>query len=140
MAIKMRQLTRSGLRSVGGGSAEAYWLGRIDVCRAEDSVWIAPRDPEELRSRHTVFCEASLPHRNPGRQVRDCVCEQGRVILKLSTREALDPNTGRWVNLGLPSGRSLGPAHLNSEALIRGSRELRLAARLPSRCFTLRNS
>ncbi|MGH7083143.1 MAG: replication protein RepA, partial [Acetobacteraceae bacterium] len=77
----------------------------------------------ELSFQHTVFCQTSLPYRNPGDDVREWQRNQGAVSLLVKAGEALSPQTNRWERLGLPWGTKprLILAHLNAEALQRGS-------------------
>jgi hypothetical protein len=72
-----------------------------------------------LSFQHTVFCQAGLPYRNPGDDVREWQREQGAVSLLVEAGRARNPNTGQWVKLGLPWGTKprLILAHLNAEAL-----------------------
>jgi hypothetical protein len=72
-----------------------------------------------LSFQHTVFCQAGLPYRNPGDAVREWQREQGAVSLRIEAGAAINPNTRRWVKLGLPWGTKprLILAHLNAEAL-----------------------
>jgi Plasmid encoded RepA protein len=73
--------------------------------------------------QHTVLCQTALPYRDPGEDVREWERQQGAVALKVHAGEARDPSTGRFVKLGLPFGSRprLILAHLNREALLRGS-------------------
>lgn len=73
--------------------------------------------------QHTVLCQTALPYRDPGEDVREWERQQGAVVLKVHAGEARDPSTRRFVKLGLPFGSRprLILAHLNREALLRGS-------------------
>lgn len=77
----------------------------------------------QLSFQHTVFCQAGLPYRNPGDNVREWQREQGAVSLLVEAGRARNPNTGEWVKLGLPWGTKprLIFAHLNAEAIRRQS-------------------
>lgn len=79
-------------------------------------------DPR-LSFQHTVFCQAGLPYRNPGDDVREWQREQGAVSLLVEAGQARHPKTKKWVKLGLPWGTKprLILAHLNAEALRQGS-------------------
>jgi len=72
-----------------------------------------------LSFQHTVFCQAGLPYRNPGDDVREWQREQGAVSLLVEAGRAKHPLTKKWVRLGLPWGTKprLILAHLNAEAL-----------------------
>lgn len=72
-----------------------------------------------LSFQHTVFCQAGLPYRNPGDDVRKWQREQGAVSLRIEAGSARHPKSRKWVELGLPWGTKprLILAHLNAEAL-----------------------
>jgi hypothetical protein len=74
-----------------------------------------------LSFQHTVFCQAGLPYRNPGDDVREWQREQGAVSVLVEAGQAKHPKTHQWVKLGLPWGTKprLILAHLNAEALRR---------------------
>jgi hypothetical protein len=74
-------------------------------------------DDNELAFQHTVFCQTSLPYRNPGDAVRLWQREQGAVSLRIEAGAARNPNTRQWVELGLPWGTKprLILAHLNGQ-------------------------
>ena len=76
-------------------------------------------DEPRLSFQHTVFCQAGLPYRNPGDDVRQWQREQGSVSLLVEAGAARHPKTRKWVELGLPWGTKprLILAHLNAEAL-----------------------
>lgn len=58
----------------------------------------------EITYQHTVFCQTSLPYRDPGDHVRSWEREQGRVSLQIEAGRAKDPTTGKWLEIGLPFG------------------------------------
>ena len=92
--------------------------------RAIDSrVKIELASPELIAYQHTVLCQTCLPYRNPGNEVREWSREQGKVSLLVEAGKAKHPDTGKWVQLGLPYGTKprLILAHLNSQALKTGS-------------------
>ena len=72
-----------------------------------------------LSFQHTVFCQAGLPYRNPGDDVREWQRDQGAVSLLVEAGRARHPLTRQWVHVGLPWGAKprLILAHLNAEAL-----------------------
>jgi Plasmid encoded RepA protein len=84
---------------------------------------LAEQDNNELAYQHTVFCQTSLPYRNPGDDVREWQREQGSVSLLVKAGEARNPLTHQWARLGLPWGTKprLILAHLNAEAIRRQS-------------------
>ena len=87
------------------------------------SVDIQMDPPEEIAYQHTVLCQTSMPYRNPGDDVRVWDREQGNVSLRINAGDAKNPDTGEWVELGLPFGPKprLILSHLNAEALKQGS-------------------
>jgi hypothetical protein len=89
-------------------------------------------DETRLAFQHTVFCQTSLPYRNPGDNVREWKRKQGIVSLLVEAGQAQHPKTGEWVKLGLPFGTKprLILAHLNAEALRQGSPEIEVEASL----------
>ena len=101
-------------------------LSRVHRRLIRSAVEIEADDPESLLFQHTVFCQTGLPYRDPGANAREWEREQGSVALKVQAGEARNPETGKWVKLGLPWGSKprLILTHLNSEALRRGSPEI----------------
>jgi hypothetical protein len=89
-------------------------------------------DKDRLAYQHTVFCQTSLPYRNPGDDVREWEREQGAISLSVEAGRAKHPKTGEWVKLGLPWGTKprLILAHLNGEALRQDSPEIEVDASL----------
>jgi len=87
---------------------------------------IEAQDPTSILYQHTVFCQTSLPYRDPGPECREWERRNGSVQLKVVGGEAIDPETGDWVRLGLPFGPKprLILAYLNREALVRSSPEI----------------
>ena len=81
------------------------------------------QDNERLAFQHTVFCQTSLPYRDPGDDVREWQREQGMVSLLVEAGQVRHPRTQQWIKVGLPWGTKprLILAHLNAEALRQGS-------------------
>ena len=75
-----------------------------------------------------MLCQTSLPYRNPGKDVIRWEWEQGAVSLLVNAGEAKNPDTGQWIQLGLPFGSKprLILAHLNAQAIKTGSPVLHL--------------
>ena len=88
---------------------------------------IEPIETEDGEARlafqHTVFCQTSLPYRNPGDDVRLWQREQGVITLEVQAGRVANPETRKMVEVGLPWGTKprLILAHLNAEALRQGS-------------------
>lgn len=101
-------------------------LSRIQQRLIRSAVEIEADDPDSILFMHTVFCQTGLPYRDPGLTVREWEREQGSVALKVNAGEAHNPDTGKWVKLGLPYGPKprLVLAHLNAEALRTGNPEI----------------
>ena len=74
---------------------------------------------QRLAFQHTVFCQTSLPYRNPGDAVRVWERRQGSVLLRVHAGEVANPATRNMMDVGLPWGAKprLILAHLNAEAL-----------------------
>lgn len=87
---------------------------------------------QHLAFQHTVFCQTGLPYRNPGDDIRIWQREQGAVSLRVEAGAAKHPKTGQWVEIGLPWGTKprLILAHLNTEAMKKGSPEIEMEGSL----------
>lgn len=90
------------------------------------------QDEQHLAFQHTVFCQTSLPYRNPGDGVRLWQHEQGNVFLEVQAGRAFDPAVRKTVEVGLPWGTKprLILAHLNAEALRQRSPVIEIEASL----------
>jgi hypothetical protein len=88
----------------------------------ETAAAIAEAPPARVDFLHTVLAQCGLPHRNPA-PLRHWERRQGAVTLRVNAGEAIDPRTGRFLELGLPYGEKprLVMIHLSSEALRSGS-------------------
>jgi Plasmid encoded RepA protein len=73
----------------------------------------------ELAFQHTVFCQTSLPYRNPGEEVRLWQRRQGTILLEMQAGRVANPATRDLMEVGLPWGAKprLILAHLNTKAL-----------------------
>jgi hypothetical protein len=80
----------------------------------------------DLAYQHTVFCQTSLPYRNPGDDVRLWQRAQGATFLEIEAGRVYHPALNITVAVGLPWGTKprLILAHLNAEALQHGSAEI----------------
>ena len=96
---------------------------RVQRRAIETSTAIALEPPEQIGYQHTVLCQTSMPYRDPGQDIRVWDREQGAISLRINAGDAKNPDTGEWVELGLPFGPKprLILAHLNAEALKTGS-------------------
>jgi hypothetical protein len=77
-------------------------------------------DAQTLLYQHTVFCQTSLPYRNPGDDARTWERTNGDVYLKVLAGEAMHPDKGQFVPVGLPFGPKcrLVLMHINQRALV----------------------
>ena len=77
-------------------------------------------DLQTILYQHTVFCQTSLPYRNPGDEARTWERINGDVHLKVLAGEAMHPDKGRLVEVGLPFGPKcrLVLMHINQRALV----------------------
>jgi Plasmid encoded RepA protein len=73
----------------------------------------------QLAFQHTVFCQTSLPYRNPGDDVRLWQRMQGTTFLEIEAGRVYHPALKTTVQVGLPWGAKprLILAHLNGELL-----------------------
>ena len=80
------------------------------------------QEPENPLYMHTVFCQTSLPYRDPGDDVREWRRTNGNLVLKVIAGEVVDPNTGEDVLLNLPFGAKARTIlmHMNQRALVTG--------------------
>ena len=87
------------------------------------SVDIQIDSPKEIAYQHTVLCQTSMPYRNPGKNVLEWEREQGSISLLIEAGKARNPETNKWIQLGLPFGPKprLILSHLNAEALKQAS-------------------
>ena len=53
---------------------------------------------------HSIFCQIGLPYRKPHDDVREFERANGNMRLKITAGEALHPETGEFVKVGLPWG------------------------------------
>ncbi len=88
---------------------------------------LATNDPGPILYAHTVFCQTSLPYRNPG-DVREWERANGTARMEIIAGKAMHPETGEFVKVGLPYGPKsrLILAHLNGEALRQQSPEIEI--------------
>ena len=77
-------------------------------------------DLQTILYQHTVFCQTSLPYRNPGDEARTWERINGDVHLKVLAGEAMHPDKGRLVEVGLPFGPKCRMVlmHINQRALV----------------------
>jgi len=94
-------------------------LSRVQQRSVETSTSLTLETPEQIAYQHSVLCQTSLPYRDPGSDTRVWDKEQGIVSLRIRAGEDKNPETGEWIQLGLPFGTKprLILAHLNAEAL-----------------------
>jgi hypothetical protein len=80
------------------------------------------QEPENTLYMHTLFCQTSLPYRDPGDSVREWRKTNGNLVLKVIAGEVVDPNTGEDVPLNLPFGVKARTIlmHMNQRTLVTG--------------------
>jgi hypothetical protein len=105
---------------------------RVQQRLIRSAVEIEADDPDAILFQHTVFCQTGLPYRNPGDAVRIWERMNGHVHLKVLAGDAMHPQKGQLVPLGLPFGPKprLILTHLNAEALRTGSEEIEIESSL----------
>ena len=93
-------------------------LSRVQHRLVWSSLAIDQSDPEGITYQHTVLCQTCLPYRNQG-STRVWEKEQGRVALSVEAGRIRNPDTNKWIDLGLPFGSKprLVLMHLNAEAI-----------------------
>jgi hypothetical protein len=105
---------------------------RVQQRLIRSAVEIEADDPDAILFQHTVFCQTGLPYRDPGDAVRIWERMNGHVHLKVLAGDAMHPQRGQLVPLGLPFGPKprLILTHLNAEALRTGSEEIEIESSL----------
>lgn len=80
---------------------------------------IATTPPDDLTFIHSVMAQTCLPAAKPSEGMLVWERQQGRARLRVETGSALDPVTGKYIQLTLPYGAKarLLLMHLNSEAI-----------------------
>lgn len=75
--------------------------------------------PSDVDFLHTIQCQCGIPYNNPGEDVRAWERKQGHATLRIEAGAAIDPRTGKFVEVGLPYGEKprLVLIHLASEAV-----------------------
>jgi hypothetical protein len=106
-------------------------LTPVEFRRLGTSVDILDNPAEGIAYQHTVFCQTCLPYRNPG-EIRVWERRQGAVFLRVEAGAVSNPRAGKFVDVGLPFGSRprLILAHLNREALLRGTPRIEVEASL----------
>ena len=89
----------------------------------EGATHIRSDEPDDIAYQHSILCQTSLPAAKPREHVLRWEKRQGRATLLVVAGEAIDPKTGRFMQLGLPYGPKarLLLMHLNGEAVRRQS-------------------
>jgi hypothetical protein len=100
--------------------------------RLKTSIRINDTTADRIAYQHTVLCQTCLPYRNPGDSVRIWERQQGAISLAVEAGRVRDPRTQKFVEVGLPYGSRprLILAHLNREALLRGSPRIEVESSL----------
>src|ERR1017187_1999563 len=87
-----------------------------------------PDEPQSILFQHTVLCQTCMPFRDPGDEVRMWERLNGNVHLKVLAGEAMHPDKGRLIPLGLPFGPKARMIlmHINQQALKQQSNEIEI--------------
>jgi hypothetical protein len=111
--------------SIGG-------LTPVQRRRLKSSIRINDTPADRIAYQHTVLCQTCLPYRDPGDSVRIWERQQGAISLAVEAGRVRDPRTQKFVEVGLPYGSRprLILAHLNREALLRGSPRIEVESSL----------
>ena len=83
----------------------------------------SPNDPLSVLYQHSVLCQTCLPFRDPGDDARVWERVNGGVRLKVLAGEAMHPERGDFVPVGLPFGPKarLVLMHINQLAIVKQS-------------------
>ena len=89
------------------------------ITRVINRLITPPDEKQEICFQHSVICQTGLPYRDLGNNVHEWQRDQGSASLLLVSGKVRNPESGQWVNVGLPWGAKarLILAHLNAEAL-----------------------
>ena len=115
-----KRKTAGTFRRVGQGSLLALPKQNTLVHdRLITTAGLLGSDTSDVTFQHSIFCQTSLPYRDPGPDVRRWERQQGATALLINAGEARDTETGEWVKVGLPWGPKarLVMMHLNTEAV-----------------------
>lgn len=87
-----------------------------------------PDSPRDILYQHTVLCQTCLPFRDPGDEARTWERLNGNVHLKVLAGEAMHPDQGRFVPVGLPFGPKARMIlmHINQQALQQKTPEIEI--------------
>lgn len=120
------QRDHPGLRRLNDVVKAIGTPGHIKRRLIDSGAAIQADDPYNVLYQHTVFCQTTMPYRDPGNEVREWEREQGRASLLIEAGRAKSPKTGQWIKLGLPYGPKprLILAYLNATALRTGSPDI----------------
>jgi Plasmid encoded RepA protein len=85
-------------------------------------------DPQAILYQHTVLCQTGMPYRDPGNDARSWERLNGTVHLKIVAGDAMHPEKGRLLPVGLPFGPKarLILMHINQRALVAQSPEIEI--------------
>jgi hypothetical protein len=87
-----------------------------------------PDTPRDILYQHTVLCQTYLPFRDPGDDARTWERRNGLVHLKVLAGEAMHPEQGSLVPVGLPFGPKARMIlmHINQQALQQKTPEIQI--------------
>jgi hypothetical protein len=87
-----------------------------------------PDEPQSILFQHTVLCQTCMPFRDPGDELRTWERLNGNVHLKVLAGEAMHPEKGCFVPLGLPFGPKARMIlmHINQQAMKQQTPEIEI--------------
>src|SRR5664279_2251376 len=117
--VSRKRKTAGTLRQIGQGVLYLPQQNTIIKDRLIETAGLLNDGEQPVTFQHSILCQTSLPYRDPGPEVRRWERQQGTAALLINAGEARDPETGKWVPLGLPWGPKARVVliHLNSEAV-----------------------
>jgi len=116
--VGRKRKTAGTFRQIGQGVLYLPKQNTIIKDRLIETAGLAGDEPD-VTFQHAIFCQVSLPYRDPGDDVRVWERRNGAVHLKVSAGEEMDARFSCFQPLGLPFGPKprLILAHLNGEAI-----------------------
>jgi hypothetical protein len=89
------------------------------IVKARVQMVLTEQDISSAAFQHSILCQAFLPYKDPGDEVRLWDHRQGNARLLLKAGELLNPRTDEWEQIGLPYGAKarLILAYVNTQAI-----------------------
>ena len=114
-----KRKTTGTFRQIGQGVLYLPKQNTIIKDRLIETAGLLNDGEQDVTFQHSILCQTCLPYRDPGDDVRRWERQQGTAALLINAGEVRNPESGKWVALGLPWGPKarLVLIHLNSEAI-----------------------